>query len=106
MNEIKNAKGKMKNDENVEEEVIEVKNPEIDYKDKYTRLLAEYSNFAKQKEVEMASMAKFANKGLISKILDILDDIEAGLIQSETSEETKSILSILKSKLEHTIEQY
>lgn len=75
----------------------------IDYEDKYKRLLAEYSNFAKQKEAEVASTIAFANKNLISRILDILDDIDAGINQETTPEDTKNILEILKSKLEHTL---
>lgn len=87
--------------EEIEEsgEELESKNEEIDYKDKFTRLLAEYSNFAKQKEAELQSTAKFANKNLLLKIIDILDDIETGLIQEQVSEETKGILNILKIKI-------
>lgn len=77
----------------------ESKTEEIDYKDKFTRLLAEYSNFAKQKEAELQSTAKFANKNLLLKIIDILDDIESGLMQESVSEETKGILNILKIKV-------
>lgn len=97
---------KSKKDHSIEEESLnneivdsaETATPEIDYKDKYTRLLAEYTNFVKQKEAEMSSMAKFANKSLLTKILDIVDDIEAGLLQESLNEETKSILNILKIK--------
>lgn len=116
-----NLKVKSKNSKNEEEELeletIESTDPkdpidereeienrafqqeEIDYKDKYVRLLSEYTNFAKQKETELSSMAKFANKSLLLKIIDILDDIEISLIQESASEETKSILNILKIKL-------
>lgn len=71
----------------------------VDYKDKYIRLLAEYTNFANQKDAELKSMAQFSNKNLLIKILDIVDDIEAGLVQESVSEETKSILEILKIKV-------
>ncbi len=71
----------------------------VDYKDKYARLLAEYSNFVKQKDAELSSMAKFANKNLLSKLLDIVDAIEAGLMQESVTEETKGILNILNIKV-------
>ncbi len=75
----------------------------VDYKDKYLRLLAEYSNFVKQKEVEIQNVVKFANRNLLLKVIDVLDDIEIGLKQSVISEDTKNILSILKVKLEQLL---
>ncbi len=74
-----------------------------DYKDKYVRLLSEFANYQKQKEAESKSIVKFANSNLILKFLDILDDIENGLMQDETSEETRNILEMLKSKMLHTL---
>jgi molecular chaperone GrpE len=89
-----------KNDDVQKSEINETPVAEqVDYKDKYIRLLAEYTNFANQKEAEISAMAKFANKNLITKILDIIDDIEAGLNQEQVNEETKSILKILKIKI-------
>lgn len=77
----------------------EVETSQIDYKDKYVRLLAEFTNFTKQKEEEIKGIVKFANKNILLKIIDIIDDIEAGLLQENTSEETKTILNINKNKL-------
>lgn len=75
----------------------------IDYKEKYTRLLAEYSNAMRQKEVELKSMAQFGNKNLLLKVLDIVDDVEMGLAQENISDETKGILEILHTKLLHVL---
>jgi molecular chaperone GrpE len=86
-----------------EEEMKTPAKEEIDYKDKYTRLLAEYSNFAKQKEAELQATAKFANKNLITKILDILDDIESATNQEQVSDETKSLLNIVNIKLQQLL---
>lgn len=93
--------------ENIEE-VIKEENTsnsvsEPDFKDKYTRLLAEFTNYQKQKEQEVRSMAAFGNSKLLTKILDIVDDIEMGLSQDTVSEETKSILNLLKEKLSHLL---
>lgn len=71
----------------------------VDYKDKYTRILAEYSNYVKQKEIELQSAIRFANRNLLLKVIDVLDDIEAGLAQESVTEETKNILNILKIKI-------
>ncbi|BDQ05014.1 MAG: protein GrpE [Candidatus Dojkabacteria bacterium] len=76
---------------------------QVDYKDKYLRLLAEYSNFVKQKEAEIQNVVKFANRNLLLKVLDVLDDIEMGLKQSMISEDTRNILNILKVKLEQLL---
>lgn len=81
----------------------EEKSQKIDYKDKYVRLLAEYTNFAKQKEIEMQNTAKFGNKNILLKVLDILDDIDSGLKQEMVSEETKNILKILKIKIQQLL---
>ena len=80
---------------NLESQAQESNEP--DFKDKYARLLAEFTNFQRQKDEEIKSMAKFGNSNLLSKVIDILDDIEMGLVQENISEETKNILEILKS---------
>jgi molecular chaperone GrpE len=76
---------------------------EIDYKDRYMRLLAEYTNAMKQKEEELKSMAKFGNRNLLIKVLDVVDDIEIGLTQENLNEETKGILQILQAKVQHLL---
>ena len=45
-------------------------------KDKYVRLLAEFDNARKRQEREKAEFVKYANEGLISEFLSILDDLE------------------------------
>jgi molecular chaperone GrpE len=95
-----------KTNENMNEE-ISVDQPVVDqsleFKDKYMRLLAEFSNYQKQKEEETKSVVKFGNSNLLIKIVDILDDIEMGLMQENLNEETKNILEILKSKMTHLL---
>jgi molecular chaperone GrpE len=78
-------------------------NYEIDYKDRYVRLLSEFSNFQRQKDEELKSMAKFGNKNLLLKIIDVLDDVEMGLAQENVNEETKAVLTLLQSKLAHLL---
>lgn len=81
----------------------EEKRDEVDYKDKYVRLLAEYTNSLKQKDEELKSMAQFGNRNLLLKVLDIVDDIETGLMQDNLHEETKGILQLLQSKVTHLL---
>jgi molecular chaperone GrpE len=45
-------------------------------KDRYVRLAAEFENARKRNERERIEFVKYANEGLISEFLDILDDLE------------------------------
>lgn len=46
------------------------------YKDKYIRLFAEFDNVRKRTEREKMEFVKYANEGLLSEFLGILDDLE------------------------------
>lgn len=81
----------------------ESKQSEVNYQDKYTRLLAEFANYQRQAKQELESMAKFGNSNLLLKLLDILDDIENGLAQVEISDELKNFLTIIQSKVLHLL---
>jgi molecular chaperone GrpE len=75
----------------------------IDYKEKYIRLLAEFTNYQKLKEDEVRAMAVYGNKSLLLKMIDLLDDIEVGLQQDHLGEETKDLLQMLKEKFDNTL---
>ena len=47
-----------------------------EHKEKYIRLLAEFENSRKRNERERMEFAKYANEGLISEFLGIMDDLE------------------------------
>ena len=47
-----------------------------EYKDKHLRLYAEFENVRKRMEREKMEFAKYANVGLISEFLEILDNLE------------------------------
>ncbi len=67
-----------------EEKMISLKESEYqklvtelaDYKDKYVRLFAEFDNARKRMERERQEFVKYANEGLLSEFLGILDDLE------------------------------
>lgn len=59
----------MKKDQNDEEN-------KSDLSEKYLRALADYQNLQKQTETWREEFVKFANTGLIKKLLEILDDLE------------------------------
>lgn len=47
-----------------------------EWKSSYTRKLAEFQNFTKRKENEVAEMKKYASEGIIIKLLDNIDNLE------------------------------
>ena len=47
-----------------------------EWKNSYTRKLAEFQNFTKRKENEVAEMKKYASEGIIIKLLDNIDNLE------------------------------
>jgi molecular chaperone GrpE len=47
-----------------------------DYKDKWVRLYAEFENVRKRLDREKSEFIKYANEGLLSEFLNILDDLE------------------------------
>ncbi|MCS7013898.1 MAG: nucleotide exchange factor GrpE [Chloroherpetonaceae bacterium] len=53
------------------------------YKDLLLRKAAEFENFRRQKEREMAALIKFADKNLIKQILPIIDDLERVISNAE-----------------------
>ena len=46
-----------------------------DYKDKYLRLYADFENARKRMEREKIEFVKYANEGIITQFLDVLDDL-------------------------------
>ena len=70
--------------EKIQENMVSLKESEYhklleevaDYKDKYLRLFAEFDNARKRGERERLEFIKFANQGLLTEFLDILDDLE------------------------------
>jgi len=51
--------------------------------DKYARLGAEFDNYKKRSFKEKADFIKFANEGLITELLSILDNFERGIKSAE-----------------------
>jgi molecular chaperone GrpE len=61
------------------------------YKDLLYRKAAEFENFKKRAENEIASVVKFANESLIGDLLPVLDDFERSLKAAKTSKEFDSL---------------
>ena len=63
-----------------------------EWKNSYTRKLAEFQNFAKRKENEVAEMRKYASEGIIVKLLDNIDNLERAVDASKESQNFDSLI--------------
>ena len=64
-----------------------------EWKSYYTRKLAEFQNFTKRKENEVAEMKKYASEGIITKLLDNIDNLERA---EQASAETKNFDALVE----------
>ena len=53
--------------------------PEMIEKEKYLRLAADFENYKRRIEQEMAEMARFAGHAVILKVVDVLDHLEQAI---------------------------
>lgn len=69
-----------------EESKIEKLELEVqEWKDSYTRKLAEFQNFSRRKENELAEFKKYASKEIILKVLDNVDNLERAIDSTKES---------------------
>lgn len=86
-------KEKLEEEVNVEAEVSaandEAKKEEIDYKEKYFYLAADYDNFRKRSERERENTLKFGNEKVLSDLLEVLDTFDRTLDMIRPDEDQK-----------------
>ena len=63
-----------------------------EWKNSYTRKLAEFQNYTKRKENEVAEMRKYASEGIIVKLLDNIDNLERAVDASKESQNFDSLI--------------
>lgn len=80
---------------NVEKDLSDDDN---EYKEKYQRLLADFTNFKKREEKARADFKKFASSNLIEELLPVLDNFDRALKdQDEEDSFVKGIVMIRDS---------
>ncbi|KAF5059258.1 Protein GrpE [anaerobic digester metagenome] len=85
-------------------EEIQTKDKDIeDYRDQTHRLQADFENFKKRSEKDIKEYIKYANEGLILKILDVYEDFERAL-ETEKSDDLKEGVEIIYKKLKKILE--
>ena len=77
-----------------------------EWKNSYTRKLAEFQNFTKRKENEVAEMRKYASEGIIVKLLDNVDNLERAVDASKESQNFDSLVegvNMILNNLKHLL---
>ena len=78
---------------NVEKDLSEDDN---EYKEKYQRLLADFTNFKKREEKARADFKKFASSNLIEELLPVLDNFDRAL--KDQDEEDSFVQGIMMTR--------
>tara|TARA_X000000368_G_scaffold65850_1_gene47052 strand:- start:3605 stop:4024 length:420 start_codon:yes stop_codon:yes gene_type:complete len=78
---------------------------EIDYKDKYIRLVAEFDNFKKRTVKENSNIVKNANEKIVVDLLPIIDDIERSL-EYIKDDSTKDGIEMVLNKFKSILGKY
>ena len=77
-----------------------------EWKNSYTRKLAEFQNFTKRKENEVAEMRKFASEEIVVKLLDNIDNLERAVDASKESQNFDSLIegvNMILNNLKHLL---
>ena len=77
-----------------------------EWKNSYTRKLAEFQNFAKRKENEVAEMRKYASEEIVVKLLDNIDNLERAVDASKESQNFDSLVegvNMILNNLKHLL---
>lgn len=78
--------------DNCDDKVKKLEDELEEWKNSYTRKLAEFQNFTKRKENEVAEMRKYASEGIIVKLLDNIDNLERAVDASKESQNFDSLI--------------
>ncbi|MCK5477197.1 MAG: nucleotide exchange factor GrpE [Candidatus Aenigmarchaeota archaeon] len=77
---VEKSKSKIHEDKPKEPSIEELKKQNAELHEKYIRLYAEFENYRKRTQKEMADRCSYANEKLIFKLLSIIDDFELALV--------------------------
>ena len=80
-------------EETCEEKIAKLELELQEWKNSYTRKLAEFQNFTRRKEAEVSEMKKYASEAIILKVLDNIDNLERA---ENASAETKNFDALVE----------
>ena len=90
---VENQEAEKSTEETSEDKIKKLEAELEEWKNSYTRKLAEFQNFTKRKENEVAEMKKYASEGIIIKLLDNIDNLERA---ESASTETKNFDALVE----------
>jgi len=90
---VENQDAEKSAEETSEDKIKKLEAELEEWKSSYTRKLAEFQNFTKRKENEVAEMKKFASEGIILKVLENIDNLERA---ENASTETKNFDALVE----------
>ena len=91
--EAENDAVEEKKEETCEEKIMKLELEIQEWKNSYTRKLAEFQNFTKRKENEVLEMKKYASEGILLKVLENIDNLERA---ESASSETKNFDALVE----------
>ncbi len=86
-----------------DEEIQNMEDKAEDYHSQLLRLQADFDNYKKRSEKEIKEYVKYANEGLIIKIIDAYEDLERAL-KSDDSHNLKEGVKMIHKKLKDILE--
>ena len=89
---VENQEAEKSTEETSEDKIQKLEAELQEWKNSYTRKLAEFQNFTKRKENEVAEMRKYASEGIIIKLLDNVDNLERAVDASKESQNFDSLI--------------
>ena len=93
-------------EETSEDKIKKLKAELQEWKNSYTRKLAEFQNFTKRKENEVAEMRKYASEEIVVKLLDNIDNLERAVDASKESQNFDSLVegvNMILNNLKHLL---
>lgn len=107
--ELKKLKDDLKeNEESIEDlkKQIDEKDQKIDhYYSQMQRLQADFENYKKRTEKDMNEYIKYANEGLILKLIDTYEDLERALKSAEEGENLKKGVELIFKNLKKVLKK-
>ena len=103
---VENQEAEKSTEETSEDKIKKLEAELQEWKNSYTRKLAEFQNFTKRKENEVAEMRKYASEGIIVKLLDNIDNLERAVDASKESQNFDSLVegvNMILNNLKHLL---
>ncbi len=92
----------------LEAETADPAQEQIDYRNKYLRVMAEFENYRKRTNAEKADWIRHATKELALHVCDVLDNFERALLQAKAEDLESPFgkgITLIEKQLEKSLEK-